>query len=242
MNTAAVDRGRALHGTATTLLLLLSLACGTQQEDRSAAMVPDSAIANDTLLASGTDEGASNTGESANDDDGAVDPDRLIRTDGIAHAAAGMTIGELRAALPQGTTLGPASAYMVDIDAMPVVQNGDTLYLVLIPAGEPTGNSARISLLATTNTTFRTVENVGPGTSLGDAAAAYGPPTIAYNINDESREYATFPDLPPTVRMRVQPGSDNAAFAGIYTTAGEYNETSRYDPAARITMVIVLAR
>lgn len=170
-----------------------------------------------------------------------VDPDRLIRRDGIAHAAAGMTIGDLRAALPPGISLGPPRPYMVDIAGMPVVEDGDTLYLVLIPNGEPSGDAARINLLATTDTTFRTLEGIGPGSTLAEAAARYGDPTLAYSTNDESREYATFPALPPTIRVRVRPTSDTASFAGIYTTAAEYNETTRHDPGF-ISMVLVFSR
>ena len=171
-----------------------------------------------------------------------VDPDRLIRRDGIGHAAAGMTLGDLRAALPTGVSLGRARPYMVDIAAMPVVEEGDTLYAVLIPAGESSGDDAHVHLVATTDTSFRTMEGVGPGSTLAEAAAIYGAPTLGYSVNDESREYATFPALPTTIRFRVRPASDTAAFAGIYTTAGEYNETTRYDPAAVVWMVLVFTR
>ncbi|HEX2167389.1 MAG TPA: hypothetical protein VHG09_09190 [Longimicrobiales bacterium] len=171
-----------------------------------------------------------------------VDPDRLIRADGIAHAAAGMTIGDLRAGLPSGVTLGRARPYMVDIAAMPVVADGDTLYLILIPSGEPSHDDARINLVAITDTTFRTMEGIGPGSTLADATRAYGAPTLSYSTYDESREYATFPDLHRDIRLRVLPPSDTAAFAGIYETSGEYNETRQYDPSARIGMVIVYTR
>jgi hypothetical protein len=33
-----------------------------------------------------------------------------------------------------------------------------------------------------------------------------------------------------------------SAYAGMYDTQGEYNETSRYDPAARVMMVFVGTR
>lgn len=171
-----------------------------------------------------------------------VDPDRLIRRDGIGHAAAGMTLGDLRAALPAGVSLGGARPYMVDIAAMPVVEEGDTLYAVLIPAGESSSDDAHLQLVATTDTSFHTMEGVGPGSTLAEAAAIYGTPTLGYSVNDESREYAAFPALPTTIRFRVRPASDTAAFAGIYTTAGEYNETTRYDPAAEVWMVLVFTR
>lgn len=42
---------------------------------------------------------------------------------------------------------------------------------------------------------------------------------------------------PGSIRFRV--ASDDGALAGKYTTSGEYNTTTRYDPRARIFMVIV---
>lgn len=213
------------------LLLLTNASCSDVNRQR--AMSVDSA-ASDTM--------ATAADIVARADTAPIDPDRLIRPDGIAHASAGMTIGDLRAALPNGTTLGRARPYMVDIAAMPVVADGDTLYLILIPSGEPSDDDARINLVATTDTTFRTMEGIGPGSTLEQAERAYGMPTLAYSIHDESREYATFPDLHRDIRLRVLPPSDTAAFAGIYTTAGEYNETRHYHPLARIAMVIVYTR
>lgn len=206
------------------------------------------------LCACGRGEGGSSAGAAGAEADaptperpirgvvaGAVDPDRLIRRDGIAHAAAGMTVGDLRAALPAGVSLGSARPYMVDMAAMPVTAGGDTLYMVLIARGEWSRDDAHINLLATADTTFRTMEGIGPGSTLAEAAAIYGAPTLTYSTNDESREYATFPALSPTIRVRVRPANDTDSFAGIYTTAGEYNETTRYN-AGVIGMVLVFTR
>lgn len=171
----------------------------------------------------------------------ATDPaGRLIHPDGIAHARIGMTIGELRAALPAGTMLHGPAPFMVDIDGMPVVSGRDTLYYVLVPAESPIADRDTIELLATTDTSFRTAEGVGPGTTLGEATAILGMPTLAYHTGDESREYATFPGLPRTIRLRTAPASDTAWFAGIYATNDEYNETARFEPDARISLVMVV--
>ena len=169
----------------------------------------------------------------------AVSADRLIGPDGIAHARRGMTIGALRAALPAGVTLTSPHSFMVDIDAMSVVQDGDTLYHVLIAGGEPAGDDAGINLVGTMNHAFRTAQGVGPGTSLRDAARIYGPPRLSYNTNDESREYAVFPDAPRNILMRVSPYIEDGVFAGIYRTESEYNETTEYDPAAIIAFMMV---
>lgn len=171
-----------------------------------------------------------------------LDSAALIHADGIAYARTGMTIGDLRAALPPDARLGGLHAFMVDIDAMPVIREADTLLYVLIPTGEPSRDDAAITIVATVNDAMRTAEGIGPGSTLAEAAAAYGAPTLAYNINDESREYATFPQLPATIRMRVAPASDTSPYAGVYDTDGEYRQTTRFDRTARIMMVLVWMR
>jgi hypothetical protein len=113
-------------------------------------------------------------------------------------------------------------------------------------AGEPSADDAAIEFVATLNDQFRTDAGVGPGTTLASAASAYGEPTLSYNVNDESREYARFPRAPGSLMFRVRaaagdPGG-SPAFAGRYTSDDEYNETRRYDPAARIYMVMVPLR
>jgi hypothetical protein len=165
----------------------------------------------------------------------------MIRQDGIGAARAGMTIGQLRAALPPEQELGQPEPYMVDIDGMPVVEGTDTLYHVLIVSGESSADDAAINLVATSDTKFQTVEGIGPGSTLAEAAAAYGPPTLSYNTNDESREYAVHPRAPKRLRFRVGPDS-TSVFAGIYADGGEYVETTRYHPDARIRMVMIHMR
>lgn len=161
----------------------------------------------------------------------------LIRHDGIGVARAGMKIGQLRAALPAGTTLGAAETFMVDVQGLPVVRGMDTLFYVLAVTGEPVGDDAPITLLATRNPAFHTAEGVGPGTTLTEAAARYGAPTLSYSTADESREYAAFARYPHrNVRFRVGGGDGTA---GVYSTEEEYNETAKFDGSARITQVMI---
>jgi hypothetical protein len=120
-----------------------------------------------------------------------------------------------------------------------VIQGTDTLYHVLIGAGEPSSDETTIDLLATTHSAFRTADGIGPGSTLAQAAIAWGEPSLSYNTNDESREWAEFAALPASIMVRVQPASDTASFAGVYATQDELNQTTRYDPAARISMVMV---
>ena len=172
-----------------------------------------------------------------------VDPDRLIGSGGIGRARAGMTVGALRSALAPDMALGAPQPFMVDLDAMPVVAAADTLFWVLFPSGEPPADGAEMELLAATHPSVRTPEGIGPGSTLGQAAAAYGPPTLSFNVNDESREYARFPGHPSeSVLFRTMGPSDTSAQAGVYTTQGEHNETTVFDPAGTVLMVLVSLR
>lgn len=166
-------------------------------------------------------------------------PERMVRWDGIGYARIGMTVGELRAALPPELVLGALEPFLVDIDALPVIQGADTLYLALFPAGEAVTDASVIELLATTHPDVRTSSGLGPGATLAAAAALYGEPRLSYSTNEESREWAAFPYLEPSILVRVRPGSDADEFAGEYSTAGEYNETSQYHPDARVFMIVV---
>jgi hypothetical protein len=163
----------------------------------------------------------------------------VIRSDGIGAARIGMRIADLRRSLPDGVTLGESTSFMVDIDALPVVQGSDTLYYVLSMAGDEPSDNAMIELLATTHTAFRTGQGVGPGTTLGEAASIYGQPTLRYNINDESREYVHFPALSSSIMIRAG-GPQGPSMAGEYDPVeAEVFETTRYNPSAQIWMVMV---
>ncbi len=171
-----------------------------------------------------------------------LDSARLIRPDGIGHAHAGMTIGALRASLPNGMTIGAPAPFMVDIMAMPVMHGSDSLYYVLAMAGEPTDDAAPIGMVATDDTSFRTALGVGPGMTIAAAAAIYGPATIAYSTSDESREYVTFSGYQnPTVLFRATAALEGG-LAGLYTTEAEYNTTTTFDPHALIGLVMVRLR
>lgn len=152
-----------------------------------------------------------------------------------------MTVADFRAALPTGTNIGELDQrFMVDLTAVPIVMGTDTLYYLLFPQLDALSDTLHLQLVATLNPQVRTAEDVGPGTSIGEAARKYGEPTLSYSTNDESREYARFPRYPArNALFRVGPGQGDAFFAGKYATEGEYNETTSFDPAATIKMILV---
>ena len=170
----------------------------------------------------------------------APDPERLISAEGIGRARLGMTLGDLRAAAAPDVTVGQPEPYMVDWDGVPVVRGADTLYHVLVPYDTPPDDSLPLELLATQHPSMRTAEGVGPGVTLARAAEVYGSPTLSYSWSDEGREYARFPRHPAEgIHFRVEPASDTVAFAGVYASDGEYNETTTWDPNGRVMLVLV---
>lgn len=163
----------------------------------------------------------------------------VISSEGIGLARRGMSLGELRHALPGSYVMGaPDSAFMVDVVAIPVSSGADTLYRLILPAGEPVDDGARPHFVMTMHPGVRTAEGVAPGMTLADAARIYGEPVLSYSVLDESREYAEFPRQPERVNFRVLPAGDDT-FAGTYTTSDEYNTTDEYAGDARIWMIFV---
>lgn len=167
-----------------------------------------------------------------------------ITADGIGAATVGMTLGQLRTALGPTAAIGdPSDRFMVDVTALPVIEGPDTLYHLLFPVGTTVDENTPLELVATTHPLARTADGVGTGVTLEAAAERYGPPTLSYSIHDESREYARFPDQPgDRIRFRVAPAPGLSSLAGTYATDAEYNETTEFDPEARIFMALVRLR
>jgi hypothetical protein len=210
-------------GILTLVLLGLLCACGAEPEGAPSEGSP----------ANGPIPPPSSTAPAA-------DAERVIRPDGIGRATAGITFGELRARLAPDQRLGDRVPFMVDFGALPIISGADTLYHVLVETGEEAADEAPVRLVATVNPSMRTAEGIGPGSTLAEAAAVYGPATLSYNVNDESREYARFAGYDhETVLFRALPASQTSSGVGRYETKGEYNETTSYDPDGFIGIVLV---
>ena len=152
-----------------------------------------------------------------------------------------MTVDEVQRALTDGASIGKLDElFMVDLSALPVVAGADTLYHLVFVHGDPVTDTTHLQMVVTTHPRVTTPEGIGAGSTMGEAASRYGQPTLSYNTNDESREYAKFPGYPAgNVWFRLKPGDGAAFFVGKYGTSGEYNETTTFDSAGRIMMVMV---
>lgn len=163
----------------------------------------------------------------------------LIGADRMGPAVIGRTLGELRRSLGSHDSLQPKQKLMVDIEAIPLLRDGDIQLYILFPAGTTITDQSVIRSLLTKNPHFKTKEGVGPGTKLVEAEAIYGQPTLSYNTSNESREYVSFTRQPsPQIRFGVK--RLGPEMAGAYATPRqEYNQTQRYHPSASIGFVQV---
>jgi len=163
-----------------------------------------------------------------------------ISDKGIGAAMFGMTLGELKQLLGRTFEFKPEVPFMVDFDAIAVTQNGETQYYILHFTDTPLADSDRFEILLTDHANARTIDGIGPGTSLQQAEAVYGKATLAYHLANEGREYVRFANLPAdNLAFRLGTFGDDT-LAGIYPeTADEYNETHEYKDDATIQWVEV---
>lgn len=164
----------------------------------------------------------------------------MISATGIGPAQLGMTLGDLKAALGSETEFTVKSPFIVDFDAIAVRRGEEVLFYILSLPDQPLTDADPIEGLYTDNPKFRTDAGVGPGTSLAQAEQSYGPVTLSYNTQNESREYARFARQ-PSANISFATGNGNQNAAGVYASpTQEYNETKQYRDNATIQSVLVV--
>lgn len=168
---------------------------------------------------------------------------QLISATGIGTAKVGMTLGQLKQILKGKAEFQVQSPFMVDFDAIAIIQAGKTQYYILYPAGSPMRDIDIIEALVTDNPNYQTAEGVGPGTSIAKAEDVYGDATLSYNQSNESREYVKFLKQPsPDIAFRLGAGNDGS-LAGIYSSpTPEFNQTKEFKKTATIRLVEVYCR
>ena len=159
--------------------------------------------------------------------------DFVISTQGIGLAKLGMTFGELKQKLGKDMEYKVISPFMVDLDAVAVMQSGQVQYYILYFARSNFTEKSPIEMLMTENSSYLTKEGVGVGTKIKKAETIYGNATLYFNTLNESREYIKF-DNQPAQNIYFRPTFSDSGFAGIYSdSSAEYNETENfYDDAA----------
>ncbi|MFM7428099.1 MAG: hypothetical protein ACKO7W_24395 [Elainella sp.] len=164
----------------------------------------------------------------------------LISPQGIGAAQLGMTLAELKQRLGPDYSFTIKSPFIVDFDAIAVQKAGEVQYYILYLAGQSFGENEPIQGLLTENPKFRTAEAIGPGTTIVAAERAYGKATLAYNVDNETREYVRFANQNQR-NLSFGTGYGNADSAGVYASlGGGYNETQQFKPESTIKTVWVV--
>jgi len=163
-----------------------------------------------------------------------------ISAKGIGVAQVGMRLGELKELLADQAEFQVKSPFMVDFDAIAIVQEGKPQYYILYPAGIPMSDDDIIEALVTDNPNYQTAEGVGPGTPLKQAEEVYGEATLTYSTVNESREYVKFAQHPsPDMTFRLGAANDDS-LTGVYPSPQkEFNQTKEYKDTATIRFVEV---
>jgi hypothetical protein len=163
-----------------------------------------------------------------------------ISEHGIGEAKLGMTFGELKKVLGS-TAQFKVEPYIDGLNTMTIIQSGKVQYGIIY--GGRTGvllkDADVIEDLTTDNSNYKTVEGVGPGTTLKQAEAIYGKATLRYSTDNESREDVVFANQ-PTKKIWFAPKAEGRQFAGIYAPSQRsFNQTNQYHPNAVIRSVSV---
>lgn len=204
----------------TTGLILVLAGCGSSRTTPTAPVQPSAPSSPSSLKQN------------------SVSSAKTISAEGIGSARLGMTLGKLKQALGANSTFKVESPFMVDFDAIAVIQSGEVQYYILYPAGTTLEDSDVITALLTDNSSYRTTQGVGAGTSVQQAEAIYGDATLSYNTSNESREYVNFTAQPaPNIYFRT---AAKGGFSGIYPSpTGEFNTTNQFQDTASVGSVEV---
>ncbi len=236
-------------------MLTVLAACGGDAEsaDGGASSTIDLTVDGEQVDEASADAAEADTGEespepAAEDSEEAAADDQAQEQDGLDQAppvvvtqtsfgAAElcMTRDDLEAALPE-LVVGPyeEQGFLVDTEGVTVTDgDGNVEFYAMAIVGE----GPNLSLFSSDNTRYQTAEGVGPGTELAIAASLYGPATLSYNVEGESREYVEFLAGPSDISFRTGSGPE----AGIYATEDSFNETEEYDPQAPIRSIDIIS-
>lgn len=165
---------------------------------------------------------------------------QLISTNGIGNAKVGMSLGKLKQILKGKAEFKVQSPFIVDFDAIAVVQGGKPQYYILYPTGSPMRDPNIIEALVTDNPNYKTAQGITPGTPLKKAVAVYGNPALSYSLANESREYVKFAKQPSKyISFRVGSANDGS-LGGIYPSPPkEFNQTKEFKDTATIQFIEV---
>ena len=155
---------------------------------------------------------------------------------GFGNAKLCQTPEELQQALPdlvvgsrkeQGALVDSTSVEVTDAD-------GNLEFHALFSS-----DGTQLNLFMTDNPRYQTTAGVGPGTSIEMAVSQYGPASLSYSTEVESREFVSFENKPTGISFHTGSGPE----AGIYApNQSVYYQTKEYKPDAKIRWIWVSNR
>jgi LPXTG-motif cell wall-anchored protein len=154
-----------------------------------------------------------------------------ITADGVGKAMLGLSPQELADALGADYDVGDEVRITVDFDGRVITRDGVVQFRAAM-----TDNTDDLTLFIVSNPEYATAGGVGPTTTIAQAEAIYGDATLAWNPDNEGREFVSFADGPEG-RIAFRTPGIGGTNVGIYAD-GEF-ETSDYEDGAAIAAVWV---
>ena len=158
--------------------------------------------------------------------------DRTITADGVGPATLGLTPDELAEQLGDDYEVGDDVRITVDFNGRVITSDGT----VQFRAAMTDGDSDALTLFIVSNNEYATAEGVGPTTTIAEAEAVYGQATLAWNPDNEGREFVSF-ENGPDGRIAFRTPGIGGTNVGIYAD-GEFS-TNDYEEGAAIAAVWV---
>ncbi|EDX83704.1 hypothetical protein S7335_1401 [Synechococcus sp. PCC 7335] len=173
-------------------------------------------------------------------EDVTVDEATLITPTSIGEAKTCMSLEELQRDLSMmtATVVGQDDGLLADASGV-VVLNAAGELAFYAPSYGDVQPDEKLLLFVTTNPDYQTAKGIGPGTLIEEAERAYGPASLSYHHEAESREFVTFENGPENIGFRTGSGDE----AGVYSPQeGPYFQTQSYRGGATIQSVWVTDR
>lgn len=142
--------------------------------------------------------------------------------------------------------LSTVSTTIVDQENGRLVGAGGVLFLdadgelaIYAPVYGEVRPEDKLRSFITSHPNYQTAEGVGPGTLIEEAERLYGPASLSYHWEAESREFVTFENGPENISFRT----DSFEAAGVYPPQeGPYFQTESYREGATIQSVWITDR
>lgn len=163
-----------------------------------------------------------------------------ITPTGVGSAVVGSTVAQLRTQLGPDYTVTFAGTVLVDVQGYEIRKAGELVFIAAAVTGvDRPAPDEPLEVFIVDNPGPATTAGISVGSTVTDAVAVYGAATLSFNVNTESREFASFARQPANISFRTGVAGD----AGIFPPSdAEFQETTEFKPAAPIVSIWVQCR